>query len=128
MSTLPFNATAAERERLAFILNRCEHGVALQWLEAQEQVDAFEGELQAAVDGAYQRGLSEGLGEDVEAQLAALRSDVDKLCRLSEALRNDLRETAGWLTSAPARLIAQRRQAAADLRIRAARPLPATCH
>ncbi|HMN56320.1 MAG: hypothetical protein J0I00_04770 [Burkholderiales bacterium] len=128
MSMLPSNATAAERERLAFILNRPEHDAALQWLEAQEQLDAFEGELQTAVDSAYRRGLSEGLGEDVEAQLSALRSDVDKLCRLSEALRNDLRETADWLTSAPARLIAQRRQAAVALRTRAARPLPATCH
>ena len=128
MPILPSNATAAERERLAFILNRCEHDAALQWLEAQEQVDAFEGELQAAVDGAYQRGLSEGLGEDVEAQLAALRSDVDELRRVSEALRKDLRETADWLTSAPARLIAQRRQAAVALRTHAARPLPATCH
>lgn len=128
MPTLPWNATAAEHERQAFILNRAEHGVALQWLEAQEQVDAFEGELQAAIDHAYQRGLSDGLGEDIEAQLAALRRDVDELRRVSEALRRDLRDAADWLTSEPARLIAQRRQAAAALRVRAARPLPAVCH
>ncbi|MBN9404610.1 MAG: hypothetical protein J0I00_04240 [Burkholderiales bacterium] len=128
MSTLPFNATAVEHERQAFILNRPEHDVALQWLEAQQQVDAFEGELQAAVDSAYQRGLSESLGEDIETTLAALRRDVDELRQVSEALRHDLREAADWLTSEPARLIAQRRQAAAALRIRAARPLPAACH
>ena len=128
MSMLPSNATAAERERQAFILNRPEHDVALQWLEAQQQVDAFEGELQAAVDSAYQRGLSESLGEDIETTLAALRRDVDELRQVSEALRHDLREAADWLTSEPARLIAQRRQAAAALRVRAARPLPAACH
>ncbi len=128
MSTLPFNATAVEHERQAFILNRPEHDVALQWLEAQQQVDACEGELQAAVDSAYQRGLSESLGEDIETTLAALRRDVDELRQVSEALRHDLREAADWLTSEPARLIAQRRQAAAALRIRAARPLPAACH
>lgn len=124
MPTLPWNATAAEHERQAFILNRPEHGVALKWLEAQEQVDAFEGELQAAIDHAYQRGLS----EDIEAQLAALRRDVDEMRRVSEELRKDVRDAADWLTSEPARLIAQRRQAAAALRVRAARPLPAVCH
>ncbi|WP_293223999.1 hypothetical protein [Ottowia sp.] len=128
MSTLPSNATAAERERLAFLLNRPEHGVALRWLEAQEQVDAFDGELQAAVDRAYQRGLSEGLGEDVQARLQALQGELEQWRQQAEQLREDLQETADWLTSASARLIAQRRQAAAALRIRAARPLPATCH
>lgn len=128
MSTLPSNATAAERERQAFILNRPEHGVALRWLEAQQQVDAFDGELQAAVDRAYQRGLSEGLGEDVQARLQALQGELEQWRQQAEQLREDLQEAAGWLTSASARLIAQRRQAAAALRIRAARPLPATCH
>ena len=128
MSTLPFNATAVEHERQAFILNRPEHDVALQWLEAQQQVDAFEGALQTAVDSAYQRGLSEGLDEDVQARLEALQGELGQWRQQAEQLRVDLREAADWLTSASARLIAQRRQAAAALRIRAARPLPATCH
>ncbi len=128
MSTHPSNATAAKRERQAFILNRCEHGVAPQWLQAQEQLDAFESELQAAVDGAYQRGLSEGLGEDAQARLQALQGELGQWRQHAEQLRVDPREAADWLTSASARLIAQRRQAAVALRTRAARPLPATCH
>lgn len=120
MPVLPHNASAAERERLAYILGLPEHPIAELWLEAEQQVEACEGELETAIEQAYQRGLAEGRGPDTQAELTALRRETERLRAQVEQLRRDLREAADWLTSEPARLVAQRRSAAAALRVRAA--------
>lgn len=120
MTSLPTKASAAERERLAYILGLPEHPVAELWLEAEQQAEACEGELETAIEQAYQRGLAEGRGPDTEAELTALRQQTEQLRAQAEQLRRDLREAADWLTSEPARLVAQRRSAAAALRVRAA--------
>lgn len=121
MNSLPSNASAVERERLAYILGLPEHPVAELWLEAEQQAEACEGELETAVEQAYQRGLAQGRGPDTESQITVLRQQAAQLHSQVEQLRRDLREAADWLTSEPARLIGQRRTAAAALRVRAAR-------
>ena len=128
MHVQPTNASAAELERLAYILGLPEHPVAEQWLYAQEQADACEGELEGATQQAYQRGLAEGMGEDTQVRMAALDREVEALRSLCEALRRDLREAADWITGDAARLVAQRRQAAAALRVRAAKAVSAINH
>lgn len=52
MTSLPFNVCAAERERLAYILGLPEHQLAWQWLEAKQQAEACEGELETAIEQA----------------------------------------------------------------------------